>query len=69
MIGSRASRTGLWAVILAGIALLPSLASALTARSLDADWQFRIAPGDAHAAAHPRATQWLPATVPGSVQT
>jgi len=69
MIGSRASRTGLWAVILAGIALLPSLASALTARSLDADWQFRIAPDDAHAREHPRAAQWLPATVPGSVQT
>jgi len=54
---------------LAVIALLPSLASALTTQSLDAGWQFRIAPGDVHAKDHPRAMQWSQATVPGSVQT
>lgn len=44
-------------------------ASPFIVKSLDAGWQFRIAPGDAHAKDHPRAMQWLPATVPGSVQT
>lgn len=60
----------LWRLVaLAGIVLLPSVANALTTQSLDAGWQFRIAPADAHAREHPRAMQWLPATVPGSVQT
>ena len=69
MIGPHA-RHGLWrSVVLAWIALLPSLASALATQSLDAGWQFRIAPDDAHAREHLRAMQWLPATVPGSVQT
>jgi len=58
-----------WVFALAGLVVLPSVANALTTQSLDAGWQFRIAPGDAHAAAHPRATHWLPATVPGLVQT
>ncbi|WHZ20374.1 MAG: Beta-mannosidase [Rhodanobacteraceae bacterium] len=49
--------------------LLPHAACALTTQSLDAGWQFRIAPGDVHAKDHPRTAQWLPATVPGSVQT
>ena len=51
--------------------LLPgwSRAGTLNAQSLDAGWQFRLAPGDKHAADHPRAAQWLPATVPGTVQT
>jgi beta-mannosidase len=69
MIGPRARRRWLWALILAGIASMPSLASALTTQLLDAGWQFRIAPDDAHAREHPRAMGWLPATVPGSVQT
>ena len=44
---------GLWRLaMLAAIAWLPSLASALTTQSLDAGWQFRIAPGDVHAAEH-----------------
>ncbi|MBS0431161.1 MAG: glycoside hydrolase family 2 protein [Proteobacteria bacterium] len=38
-------------------------------RPLDSGWQFRLAPGDAHAAQHPQAARWLPATVPGSAQT
>ncbi|HKR76805.1 MAG TPA: glycoside hydrolase family 2 protein [Rhodanobacter sp.] len=41
----------------------------MTTQSLDSGWQFRLAPGDRHAAEHPQATQWLPATVPGTVQT
>ena len=51
--------------------LLPgwSRAGTLNAQSLDAGWQFRLAPGDKHAVDHPRAAQWLPATVPGTVQT
>ena len=67
MTGGRARR---WrAFALACLAMLPALANALTTQSLDEGWQFRIAPGDAHAAAHPGATHWLPATVPGSAQT
>ena len=54
---------------LATLAMLPSLSNALTTQSLDSGWQFRIAPGDAHASEHPRTLQWLPGTVPGSVQT
>ena len=48
---------------------LPQAAFALTTQSLDAGWQFRIAPGDAHAKDHSGAAHWLPATVPGSAQT
>ncbi|WIG57157.1 MAG: Beta-mannosidase [Rhodanobacteraceae bacterium] len=58
-----------WVFALAGFAMLPSLAAALTTQLLDAGWQFRISPGDAHAKDHPRATHWLQATVPGSAQT
>ena len=66
--GSRAWRA-VRAWLLIALVYLPSIASALTTQPLDADWQFRIAPDDAHAREHPRAKQWLPATVPGSVQT
>jgi beta-mannosidase len=58
-----------WVFALAGLAVMPSLATALTTQSLDDGWQFRLAPGDAHVKDHPRAIRWLPATVPGSVQT
>jgi len=58
-----------WWLALAALVLLPSLASALTTQSLDSGWQFRLAPSDPHAKTHPRAAQWLPATVPGSAQT
>ncbi|WP_424681398.1 beta-mannosidase [Frateuria sp. YIM B11624] len=56
------------------VALLVSLpglaaASAPATQLLDQGWQVRLAPGDAHAAAHPQATRWLPANVPGTVQT
>lgn len=53
---------------LACIAWLPQAVFALTTQSLDAGWQFRIAPGDHHAPAHPGAERWRSATVPGSVQ-
>ena len=51
--------------------LLPALATAATpaTQKLDGSWQFRLAPGDSHAADHPQATRWLAATVPGTVQT
>lgn len=38
-------------------------------RILNSGWQVRLAPGDPNAKAHKAATRWLPATVPGSVQT
>ena len=69
MTGARARRRWRWLVALVWLALLPSLASALTTQSLDNGWQFRIAPDDPHAHEHPHAAQWLPATVPGAVQT
>ncbi|MDE2054221.1 MAG: glycoside hydrolase family 2 protein [Xanthomonadaceae bacterium] len=69
MTGRRAGWRLWWLVALAGSTLLPSMATALTTQSLGSGWQFRIAPDDAHAREHPRAVQWLPATVPGSVQT
>jgi beta-mannosidase len=51
--------------------LWPALgpAAPLASRKLDSGWQFRLAPGDRHAGAHPQAARWLDATVPGSVQT
>lgn len=57
---------------LAALALalpLPGQAAPLATQSLDSGWQFRLAPGDKHAADHPGAAQWLPASVPGMVQT
>lgn len=56
-------------LVLLMAAPLPGIAATLATQSLDAGWQFRLAPGDSHAAAHPQAAQWLPATVPGTVQT
>ncbi len=44
-------------------------ADALATRSLDAGWQFRLAPGNRQAAEHPQAAHWMPASVPGTVQT
>jgi len=48
---------------------LPGMATSPVTQSLDAGWQFRLAPGDKHAVDHPAAVRWLPATVPGTVQT
>jgi beta-mannosidase len=47
----------------------PGMATSLATQALDAGWQFRLLPGDSHAATYPRAAQWLPASVPGMVQT
>ena len=55
-------------LVLACIAWLPQAAFAVTTQSLDTGWQFRIAPGDRDATAHPRVDRWLSAAVPGSVQ-
>jgi len=59
------------ALLCAFALLLPgwSRAGTLDVQSLDGGWQFRLAPGDRHGADHPAATRWLPATVPGTVQT
>ncbi|MEW9572718.1 glycoside hydrolase family 2 protein [Rhodanobacter sp. Si-c] len=66
-------RRGGWlpAILCVFALLLPgwSRAGTLNVQSLDGGWQFRLAPGDKHAADHPGAAQWLPATVPGTVQT
>ncbi|TAN04917.1 MAG: glycoside hydrolase family 2 protein [Rhodanobacteraceae bacterium] len=58
-------------MMLVAVTLQPFAATAapLSTRSLDAGWQFRLAPGDPHVKAHPHAARWLPATVPGSAQT
>lgn len=63
---------GAWSLALM-LLTLPSAWAASPAvpltQSLNAGWVVRLAPGDAAAAAHPRTTAWLPAAVPGSVQT
>lgn len=41
----------------------------LRTQSIEQSWQFRLAPGDAAASAHPGATRWLAARVPGTAQT
>jgi beta-mannosidase len=56
-------------LVLALGAPLSAVAASLATQSLDAGWQFRLAPGDRHAAEHPQAVHWLSATVPGTVQT
>lgn len=58
----------------AAVALLcccASLASAapLSTRLLGDGWRFRLLPQDSQAAAHPKATQWHAARVPGNVHT
>jgi beta-mannosidase len=55
----------------AAVALIaaPALAAPKTVVSLDQGWQVRIDPADRQAVReHPRAANWLPASVPGSVQ-
>jgi beta-mannosidase len=44
-------------------------AAAPTTRTLHDHWEFRLLPGDAQAAQHPRMRDWLPAQVPGEVHT
>lgn len=50
---------------------LPALGQAAvpTTLPLQQGWQVRLAPGEARAKEFPKAAQWLPAQVPGTVQT
>lgn len=48
---------------------MPVWAAPPTSLSLDDGWQVRLVPGQAQAKEHPQATVWLPAQVPGTVQT
>jgi len=57
------------AVLLALLLPLVAHSAPLTTRLLNDGWQFRLAPGDGAAKAHPEATHWQPASVPGAVQT
>lgn len=54
-----------WLLLLLGIAT----ASPLVAAPLQAQWKFRLLPGDAQGASHPGLQQWRGAHVPGSVHT
>ena len=47
----------------------PVWAAPPTAVDLDEGWQVRLVPGQAQAKEHPKAAEWLPAKVPGTVQT
>ncbi|KRG40905.1 beta-mannosidase [Stenotrophomonas pictorum JCM 9942] len=49
--------------------LLCGLAGAALAAPLQAQWSFRLLPGDAQLSAHPGMETWRAATVPGSVHT
>src|SRR5690606_20580345 len=57
-------RRALLACLLAG-----GLARTALAAPLQADWSFRLLPGDAQLQAHPGMDTWRAATVPGSVHT
>ncbi|MFT4248191.1 MAG: glycoside hydrolase family 2 TIM barrel-domain containing protein [Pseudomonas sp.] len=48
---------------------LPAWAAPPSTQLLDSGWQVRLTPGQAQAKAHPKAAAWLPAQVPGAVQT
>ena len=49
--------------------VLLALAGNASAAELQAQWSFRLLPGDAQLQAHPGMDAWKPATVPGSVHT
>jgi beta-mannosidase len=58
-----------WILALVALLAAPALAAPKTVISLDQGWQVRIDPSDAQAVReHPRAANWLNASVPGSVQ-
>ncbi|WP_313808528.1 beta-mannosidase [Sphingobium sp.] len=58
------------AALLLAVAPAALIAAPRTSIPLDRNWQLRLAPGESEAAkAHPKAARWLPATVPGAVQT
>ncbi|MEZ0470109.1 beta-mannosidase [Luteimonas salinilitoris] len=48
---------------------MPAWAAPPTSLNLDEGWQVRLVPGQAQAKEHPEAAAWLPARVPGTVQT
>lgn len=58
------------AAVLLAVAPAALLAAPRTSIPLERNWQVRLAAGESEAAkAHPKAAEWLPAAVPGSVQT
>jgi beta-mannosidase len=48
---------------------IPAWAAPPASLNLDEGWQIRLVPGQAEAKEHPKAAAWLPARVPGTVQT
>ena len=48
---------------------MPAWAAPPTSLDLDGGWQVRLVPGQVQAKEHPQAAAWLPARVPGTVQT
>ena len=48
---------------------VPVWADSPISLDLDGGWQIRLVPGQAQAKQHPQAAAWLPARVPGTVQT
>ncbi|MFT4198926.1 MAG: glycoside hydrolase family 2 TIM barrel-domain containing protein [Pseudoxanthomonas sp.] len=48
---------------------MPGWAAPPSTRTLDSGWQLRLMPGQAQAKEHPQVAKWLPAQVPGTVQT
>lgn len=62
----------LWLIMTLSLMGVPARAEALKGletRTLTDGWRFRIAEGDPNRAAHPEVTNWMPATVPGTVQS
>jgi len=55
---------GVGLVLLLALHALPAAAA-----PLQAQWSFRLLPGNAQGKAHPEAAQWQPASVPGAVHT
>ncbi len=65
----RPSRTLALLLALAAALLGPDVAAQTTTQQIATGWEFRLAPGQAAAAAHPEAAPWHAATIPGTVQT
>nr|WP_241093760.1 glycoside hydrolase family 2 protein [Xanthomonas sp.] len=64
------ARLALLALSLPALALpVSGLAAPPASLSLQQGWQVRLAPGEARAKEFPKAARWLPAQVPGTVQT
>src|SRR5579864_8764211 len=55
--------------LLALLVAASTVADAAEVQALHEGWRFRLDPADANLAAHPEAKDWMPATVPGVVQT